>query len=311
LRQLYLSAFHVAPRTVADYAAVLAERQVTHLFGYSAAVAALAALAVDAGVTLPRLRVVITIAEPLYAAQRAVIERAFGCPVRETYGVGELVIAASECERGELHLWPEAGTVEVVRGEHDEAAPAGEVGDLLATGLVNTDMPLIRYRVGDRAAVAPGGEPCACGRRLPRLASVEGRLEDQVVTLDGRWVGRFDAVFRGDLQVREAQVVQVGVADVVVRVVPAAGFDAATGRVLARRMRDRLGDMRVSIDLVDTIERGAAGKFRAVVSAIDRRERSELGHRRGQSPVEEAAGPPEDEAIGDRRDDEEVEPRGG
>src|SRR5437773_4765625 len=58
------------------------------------------------------MKVVVTSAEPLAANQRAVIAAAFGAPVRETYGMTENVAAASECEAGRLHQWPEVGLTE-------------------------------------------------------------------------------------------------------------------------------------------------------------------------------------------------------
>src|SRR6185295_18022612 len=95
------------------------------------------------------LTVAITNAEPLFDYQRSVIAKAFRCPVRETYGMAEIVATASECGEGALHLWPEVGCVEVFDGDHP--AGNGSSGDLICTGLFNADMPLIRYRVGDRA----------------------------------------------------------------------------------------------------------------------------------------------------------------
>ena len=81
--------------------------------------------------------------------------------------------------------------------------PAGTVGDLVCTGLLNADMPLVRYRVGDRGALAPADEGCRCGRTLPTLATVEGRVDDVLLTPDGRRIGRLDPVFKADLPVRE------------------------------------------------------------------------------------------------------------
>ncbi len=44
-------------------------------------------------------------------------------------------------------------------------------------------------------------------RRLPVLEALD-RLDDVVVTPDGRRVGRLDAVFKADLPIREAQILQ-------------------------------------------------------------------------------------------------------
>jgi len=60
--------------------------------------------------------------------------------------MAEIVAAASECESGKLHLWPEVGWVEIL--ENNQPVPNGTAGDLVCTGLLNRDMPLIRYRVG-------------------------------------------------------------------------------------------------------------------------------------------------------------------
>ena len=100
----------------------------------------------------PGLKVVISNAEPLFSYQRKLISQVFGCPVRETYGMSEMVAAAGECEHGRLHLWPEAGIVEVLADDRDEPLPNGEVGRLICTGLINEDMPLIRYELGDRGS---------------------------------------------------------------------------------------------------------------------------------------------------------------
>src|SRR5207302_1358172 len=119
-------------------------------------------------------RVAITSAEPLREWERETIAAAFGCPVRETYGMSETVAWASECERGTLHLWPEVGLIEVL-ADGRVTAP-GEFGEFICTGLLNADFPLIRCRLGDAGRLAPSGALCACGRTLPALAAVHGRL---------------------------------------------------------------------------------------------------------------------------------------
>jgi len=56
-----------------------------------------------------------------------------------------------------------------------------------------------------------------------------------------------------------------------VRVVPGAEFGARQEADLVRRLRLRLGEaMRVEVERVKEIERGANGKFRAVVSRLAR-----------------------------------------
>ena len=159
-KQLYMSAYHLAPDLMPAYLDALVKYRVTYLFGYSSGLHALAEAALRLKRTDVRLTVAITNAEPLLQHQREAIEAAFHCPVRETYGLAEIVAGASECERGMLHLWPEVGVVEAVNGA--EAVRHGSLGDLVSTGLLNADMPLIRYRTGD--AVRLSGASCDCGR---------------------------------------------------------------------------------------------------------------------------------------------------
>ena len=271
LRQLYLSSYHLRPDWVAHALGEMAHRGVRHVYGYPSAVHELARAVLEADPDAGRrlgLKVVVTNAEPLLEVQRRDIEAAFVCPVRETWGMAELVAAAGECEHGGLHLWPEVGLVEV-DDDHE----------VVATTLIARDQPLIRYRLGDRLAetpTAPGNATCPCGRTLPVLAGLEGRIDDVLALPDGRRVGRLDPVFKGDLPIREAQIVQESPTRVRLCYVPADGFDDSSRNELRRRLAERLGGpdqdqigVEIALDAVERIPRDANGKFRAVVRAFD------------------------------------------
>src|SRR5205807_10393600 len=58
----------------------------------------------------------------------------------------------------------------------------GRSGEFISTGLLNADMPLIRYRAGDRGALPGEEHPCQCGRTLPTVAYIEGRMDDVLYT---------------------------------------------------------------------------------------------------------------------------------
>jgi phenylacetate-CoA ligase len=266
LHQLYLSVYHLSPEFAPSYLKAIRRHRVRYLVGYPSALDALAEAALRLGGRDPNIHAVITNAEPLLASQRERIEAAFHCPVYETYGMSEIVAAANQCEHGAMHLWPEAGILEVVDG--DRPLPQGSTGDLLSTGLMNPDMPLIRYRTGDRCALGPERPNCACGRTLPLLGAIEGRCDDIVYTRDGRRVGRLDPVFKASLPIEEAQIVQESLDRIRIVYVPDATFSAQSAADLIRIVRDRLGDMEVILDRVDRVPRGANGKFRAVVSKL-------------------------------------------
>ncbi|MDF1523629.1 MAG: AMP-binding protein, partial [Trueperaceae bacterium] len=271
MHQLYLSGLHIGRETVAAYLDAMARHRVSHMIGYPSSLYAMAWMAADQGLVAPRLRVVVSNAEPLRPEHREAIARVFGCPVRDTYGMVETVAAANECEHGGMHLWPDVGVVEAVDDE-GHAVPPGTPGALICTGLLNADMPLIRYRVGDRAVLgAPTGEPCACGRRLPVLERIEGRSIDNLVAPDGRRLFWWDPTVFAGIPTRERQVIQERVDKIDVVVVPAEGFDEASERLVVERMRRLLGDVEVTVRRADAIPRGPNGKFRSVVSHVAQR----------------------------------------
>lgn len=275
LRQLYLSAYHLAPDLIPSYLDAMRRYRVRHLFGYSSALHALALGTGAAGAADLGLAVVTTNAEPLFPYQREAITAAFGCPVRETYGMAEIVTAASECAAGRLHEWPEVGIVECTAGVSGFGEES-RVADLVCTGLLNDDMPLVRYRVGDRGAWDSDPAPCECGRTLPRIARLDGRADDTLFTRDGRAVGRMDPVFKSRSPVREAQIVQEALDRIRLRLVPADGYTSADGAAIAGRIRDRLGNVTVTIDEVAEIPRTSNGKLRAVICDLPESERARL-----------------------------------
>jgi phenylacetate-CoA ligase len=269
MKQLYMSSYHLSPDGISWYLDALRRYEIFYVLGYASSMAALAQTALERGLAAPKLQVAISNAEPLTDSQRARVSSAFQCPVRDTYGMAEIVCGASECGSGTLHLWPEAGILEVLQDDTEESVPRGEAGRLVCTGLLNPDMPLVRYAVGDRGSLSAAPEACACGRRLPALASIEGRCDDVLVTPEGRRIGRLDPVFKADLPVREAQIIQEAIDRVRVKVVPVAGFDSGDANSIRRRLQQRLGaSMDVIVETVAEIPRGSAGKFRAVVSLL-------------------------------------------
>lgn len=262
MRQLYLSSFHLSPDFIPHYLNALRRYRIIYLASYPSSAHALAQEVVRLGRTDLGMAAVYTNAEPLTAEQRATITAAFQCPVRETYGMAESVAAASECSAGRLHQWPEFGHVEL--HEH---------GEVVATGLLNPDMPLIRYRVGDRAQ-PPQATPgqCQCGRGLPLMGRVEGRMNDVLLTPDGRPVFWLNPVFYG-LPLRQSQIIQEHLDVLRVRITPAPGFTADTERTIVERLQERMGDVRVIVDRVAEVPRTANGKLRAIVCELSEQER--------------------------------------
>jgi phenylacetate-CoA ligase len=269
LNQLYLSTHHVSLENAKYYVGALLRFRTTHMVVYPSSAIILASAILEQRLEPPPLKVIISNAELLTDQQREVLSTAFRCPVRNTYGMAENVVAASECECGNLHLWPEVGFIEVFSDEDDTPTGEGKTGRIVGTSLLNGEMPLIRYETGDRGCLSEARTECSCGRKMQILERVEGRSNDLIVTQDGRKIFWFNPVFHG-LKIIESQIVQERIDAVKVLIVVAPGFSKSDETVIVKRLRDRLGDMSITIERRDSIPRAANGKFKAVVSLIDR-----------------------------------------
>ena len=121
-------------------------------------------------------------AEPWSEGLRAALERAFGCPAFDIYGLSEIVGpgVAGECEaRAGLHVCDDHFLPEVIDPVTGESRPPGQEGELVLTALTKRAIPMLRYRTGDVTTLWP--EPCACGRTSARIARIKGRSDDMLV----------------------------------------------------------------------------------------------------------------------------------
>jgi phenylacetate-CoA ligase len=113
--------------------------------------------------------------ETFSPAMRALVERAFGPGVSQSYGASEFLAIACECARGHLHLNDDWVILEPVDAQ-DRPVPPGTPGaTTLLTNLANHVQPLIRYDIGDRVTLHAWR--CACGSPLP-VIEVQGRADD-------------------------------------------------------------------------------------------------------------------------------------
>jgi phenylacetate-CoA ligase len=131
------------------------------------------------GIRFPRLREVRTSGEPVGATTRQLCRDAWNVPVTDVYAAAEAGCIALQCPGSEhYHVQSESVLVEVLDGWNRACAP-GTVGRVVVTTLQNFAMPLVRYDIGDLAEV---GAPCPCGRGLPVLTRIAGRVRDTPVS---------------------------------------------------------------------------------------------------------------------------------
>lgn len=283
-RQVYFSAYHISPSTVAAYVAAWDKYRPSLLTGYAHSHFSLARMMAEQGLRLDyEPRALVLSSEKLTEEMKRVIAGSFRARAYEEYAAVENCALATECEAGSLHASQDFGITEIVDAANQAVEP-GEEGRVLCTSLVKLSQPLIRYEIGDAASWSK--ERCACGRdHLPVLREVMGRLEDVVVGPDGREMVRFHGIFVALPHVAEAQVIQETLDRLTIKLVPTSGYGVADETLIRQRINDRLPGVRVDIEMVASIPRSERGKFRAVVSRLTPAERDRHRLMRSNSPV--------------------------
>lgn len=212
------------------------------------------------------VKAIFTSSETLLDYQRKSIEKAFNTKVLNWYGNTELAGSASECEFGSMHINGEYGIFEVLK---DGDSVINEKGELILTNFINPAMPFIRYNIGDIASVS--NEYCKCGRVLPILNEVEGRMDDIIITPEGVFLGRLDHIFKSLENIKESQIIQEKLDKIIVKIVPRKNYSKKDEISLMYELQTRMGpSFYFEIKCVEKIEKDKSGKFRSVISKINK-----------------------------------------
>lgn len=269
MHQVLVGMQHITKAKIRDIARFLGSQDFVFYAGYPSIIASLCELIEREGLDLDKkARFVFLGAENVQEYQRAVIERVTGAIVTDQYGFSEGCGNASRCEHGNYHEDWEFGILECV---DPEVLPDGSIrGKVVATGFANHAFPFIRYEVGDTAIWAPENYRCPCGRNSRVIRFIDGRNEDYVLTPEGGKVMRFSHLFKDTDEIREAQVVQERLGEIVIRVALRDGktFDP---EALRKKVKEMISPgLKVEFETVKEIPRTAAGKFKHVVSMINK-----------------------------------------
>jgi len=211
------------------------------------------------------LKAIIATSEMLFPAQKEVLENFFDAPVVNEYGCTETGIVAIECPAGGWHVPVESCLVEVIPA--DDLDVDEGIGRLIVTDLMNRAMPFIRYDVGDLARIGEG--TCSCGRGLPTIEGVVGRV-GRIIDLPGGGTIHsfiFFNIFKkaeivAEKSVREFQVRYTRPNRFEFLIVPDENFNDDVLAYIRKRVDDALGEGCVSeFKMMDEIIPSSNGKF--------------------------------------------------
>ena len=264
-KQVYLSAYHISKNNVHNYVDGLKKYGAKYMVGYAMSNYILARFIKEEGLKAPQMKAVLTSSEKLTPAMRATISDVYQCKVYDAWSGVEWCGLISENEHGQLLASPDCAYLEVIKPNGEYAKP-GESGELVCTGFLNYDQPLIRYKIGDVVRLAEN-QQTKCGRNFPVIEEIIGRHEDVVVGKDGREMVRFHGIFVNLPNVIKGQVVQESDSSFTVNVATK-GLTDEERNSIKQRMQSQLGEIELLINEMEDIPVGANGKFRAVISKI-------------------------------------------
>lgn len=213
-------------------------------------------------------RGVVCIGDAMTGEGKNFIEEKFGIPVLSRYNAGEAFKIGFSCEqRRGLHIHEDLCHIKIVDEAGKEMAK-GERGEVVISNLINRGTVLLNYRLGDLASMS--NERCPCGRTLPLLSELEGRVQDIIFQSRGTFIhpDTILRVFKGRNGVVQYQLIQHEPERFELRLVT---VDSETYQ---RVIGDILGDLQNLLGksaIIDSqyyheLQRHKGGKFRPVIS---------------------------------------------
>jgi phenylacetate-CoA ligase len=268
-----LNAFRMTPKRMREYVDIINTFQPKLLRGYSSNLFELAQFAEENNLNLRPPKAVISSAGTLYAPLQEKMEAVYGCRVYNHYGSREMHNIAMECPQGHMHISAFTHLIEVL-DEQNQPCPHGVEGDLVVTSLVNFAMPFIRYRIGDRGALTE--EICSCGRGLPLLEKLSGRIVNSFRTdarriVPGEYFIHMLGVHMQNHSIAKFQVIQRHYNEVLFKLVMRPGFQLPPPieSEIEEKTRLVMGDScHMTFEFVEDIPPAANGKYFYTVCQI-------------------------------------------
>ena len=235
--------------------------------GFPSAVYALADYCNQNGIDIINPMAVFTTSETLLPQHRRLIEKQFKCEVFNNYGAYDGGIQAFECEKHNgLHISAEKAIVEVL-DEADNPVQPGQLGRIVVTDLHNYAMPFIRYEVGDTGALSK--DRCSCGRGLPLLSELGGRISDALkfgngISITGPAVVH---LFSFQQNIKQYQVVQKTPCKLLIKIVKNKHYVPDDEERLLKILSEKVGKgVAVELNYCKDIPKTIGGKHRFIIN---------------------------------------------
>lgn len=272
-RQLILSSYHMTDKNLPKYIEKIRGFAPKFIHAYPSVITIFARFMKENSIKpFDSVKAILCGSENIYEPQRRLLEDVLKCRVYSWYGHSEQTVLAGECERSSYyHIFPEYGIVELIGNNGQPATEENGIGEIVATGLNNFVFPFIRYKTMDLGVHA--NHKCNCGRGYPLLKRVEGRLQDLIVTKDGRLISLTSLIFAQHFEafskIKEMQLIQQKRGELVVKIVKTNEYRSEDKQEIAQKMQRCVnGDLNIRFAYVDHIPRTQRGKYRFLIQKL-------------------------------------------
>ena len=251
MNQILFSIFHLKKENMKYYLDMLSGGKFKFINGYPSAIYDVANYFYLKGKKVNDIKAIYTSSETLFDWQRKIIDKAFNAPIYDLYSNAELNILAYQCKNMKYHIVPyfsaywfkETG----IEDKNDK------LYEIIGTSFLNDSSFFINYRTGDLVVLDKKNQ-CSCGRKGRIIKRIIGRVEDIIVTPDGRRVGRLDHLFKDSEDVKEAQIIQEKLNRIKIKIVLRKNKFFSKDKIF-ERANDRLGiKLNIHVESVRYIE---------------------------------------------------------
>lgn len=261
----FYSTFHINSSNFDVYWKSLNRFSPEFIVGFPSSVYEICQIADSLGLRLKNeVKVFFPTAETVLPEHREVIGRVLGCKLVNQYASSEGAPFILECKAGNLHIHPLTGIFEVV----DQDMNSSKNGEILVTSFTTYGTPLVRYRIGDRIALAKSSKTCKCGSIFPLVEQIEGRNNDFLYSPSkGRVNSNLLTVFTKNIEGLVClQVIQNSEEEVHLKVLSDnRKYNNHSEKKLIESIKSLMGEsISLKIEYIDYIPREKSGKFRLV-----------------------------------------------
>jgi phenylacetate-CoA ligase len=264
---IFLNSFLITESDMARYINIINSYRPVLLRGYAGSLYEISKYIEKNDLSIHSPKIIISAAETLHKNMREKIESVFGRKVYDYYGSREIGHLAGECKKGYYHtlFW---NYFEVLDKDNNPVQE-GEEGRIIVTNFFNYSMPLIRYEIGDMAIRGP--DKCPCGKLLPTLIRITGRITDHFKRKDGSIIHGeyFTHLFYLKDWVQSFQIIQENFERIKILIVKKSEINPIEKSDIENKIKLVMGNnCIIKWDIVDQIPKTKTGKYLFTKSEI-------------------------------------------